>query len=77
SPNRADATAPVFAIGGFEFGTEGLQVKIAASADVSYVLQTSADLLHWTPVTTNNGPSLFQLKFAPGNPGQFLRAVHQ
>lgn len=77
SPNRADSAPPVFAIGGFEAGKDGVQLKIAASAGVSYAIEVSTDLVHWTPATTATGPSLFQLKFAPGTAGQFVRAVRQ
>ncbi len=77
SPNRADPPPPVFAIGGIETAPNGLQLKIAVPADVSYALQVSTDLVHWTAAGTNTGPSTFQLPFAPGTGGQFVRAVRQ
>jgi hypothetical protein len=77
SPNRADPATPSFAIGGIVTGKNGLQLNLTVPPSVNYTIEVSGDLVHWTPVSTNTGPSTFQLPFTPGAAGQFVRAVRQ
>lgn len=77
SPGRADPQAAAFEFVDYATLPDALQVKFSTGPTITYTFEVSPNLIQWTPVATNTGPTLYNLKFIPGQPAQFIRAIRQ
>jgi Fibronectin type III domain len=67
-PPMAKINSPTRLLGEFTFTVQGV-------SDQRYVVQSSADLIHWTPVATNTAPFTFTVGNLNQFNQQFYRAV--
>lgn len=77
SPGRDDSAEPPaqFEFAPPQLDASGLKLQFNTASGVQWVLESSADLVNWTPVSTNTGPGSFTLPVNGGPSELLLRAV--
>jgi hypothetical protein len=70
----APSNVPAAAILTVLIGTNQFSFNVTGTAGYNYKIETSTNLLNWTPVTTNAAPFVFNAGASSTSGGQFYRA---
>ena len=57
-------------------GSNGFQFQVAGVPGFNYAVQSSTNLIDWTPLITNTSPFIFTDTNAPYFPQQFSRRIY-